>query len=277
MMGGLHYTEFRRGIFDCVHSMSHPGIRATQRMVISQFVWQNINSNAYIASVRRSIGTPPHLWPRLLHRAHALIRCTWTYWPTTTLQWLCLPVDLCGPLYMMAQGQERSKDSSTSVHGDMDSAIWCTIHHYHRSGTSIHITPVGSTQSASGNDTHSHHHKPPHCKWVSGTQLKASLKASPHPDYWTSMFPMALLGIGTSLKDDIKCMAVELIYGTTLRLPGEFFIHSAHSNMDPTIAMSPSSGAPCKLSAASPPGTARGHSDSLLQYSSHVFVQRDAV
>ena len=54
-------------------------------------------------------------------------------------------------------------------------------------------------------------------------QLKSSLKASPHPERWTDMLHLALLGIRTTLKEDLKCTAAELVYGTSLRLPGEFF------------------------------------------------------
>ena len=30
--------SFRRAVFDSLHSLSHPGIRATQRLVTAQFV-----------------------------------------------------------------------------------------------------------------------------------------------------------------------------------------------------------------------------------------------
>lgn len=49
-------------------------------------------------------------------------------------------------------------------------------------------------------------------------QLKASLKAHPDPNKWTD-----LLGMRTALKVDLQCSTAELVYGTTLRLPGEFF------------------------------------------------------
>lgn len=43
---------------------------------------------------------------------------------------------------------------------------------------------------------------------------------------WVEAFPLALLGIRTDLKADIGCSAAELVYGTTLRLPGKFFVSS---------------------------------------------------
>ena len=54
-------------------------------------------------------------------------------------------------------------------------------------------------------------------------QLKGALKASPYPTNWVAMLPMVLLGIRTSLKQDLKGSTAELVYGTTLRLPGDFF------------------------------------------------------
>ena len=57
-------------------------------------------------------------------------------------------------------------------------------------------------------------------------QLKTSLKMHPQPVSWTDSLPIVLLGIRTQLKDDLQCTKAELVYGTTLCLPGEFFDNS---------------------------------------------------
>lgn len=41
---------------------------------------------------------------------------------------------------------------------------------------------------------------------------------------WTSVLPVVLLGLRTSIKEDIRASAAEMLYGATLRLPGEFFV-----------------------------------------------------
>nr|VZI34928.1 unnamed protein product [Spirometra erinaceieuropaei] len=41
------------------------------------------------------------------------------------------------------------------------------------------------------------------------------------PGNWSDNLPLALLGIRAALKSDLGCSAVELVFGTTLRLPGE--------------------------------------------------------
>ncbi|XP_072168403.1 uncharacterized protein [Diadema setosum] len=38
---------------------------------------------------------------------------------------------------------------------------------------------------------------------------------------WTEKLPLVLLGIRTAVKTDIGCSVAELVYGTTLRLPGQ--------------------------------------------------------
>jgi len=47
------------------------------------------------------------------------------------------------------------------------------------------------------------------------------------------MLHIALLGIRTTLKEDLKCTAAELVYGTSLRLPGEFIVPCSASDVDP--------------------------------------------
>ncbi|GBM09897.1 Retrovirus-related Pol polyprotein from transposon 17.6 [Araneus ventricosus] len=55
-------------------------------------------------------------------------------------------------------------------------------------------------------------------------QLKAALKCSlESTEKWIQKLPTVLLGIRTALKEDIGSSAAELVYGTNLRLPGEFF------------------------------------------------------
>nr|VZI16984.1 unnamed protein product [Spirometra erinaceieuropaei] len=52
-------------------------------------------------------------------------------------------------------------------------------------------------------------------------QLKASLRAAANPDNWTDHLPLVLLGIRSALKEDLDCSAAELVFGATVRLPGE--------------------------------------------------------
>ncbi|KAG8179448.1 hypothetical protein JTE90_026341 [Oedothorax gibbosus] len=52
--------------------------------------------------------------------------------------------------------------------------------------------------------------------------LKAAIKAY-NTDRWSDALPTILLGFRTTFKDTLQATTSELVYGTTIRLPGEFF------------------------------------------------------
>ena len=59
-------------------------------------------------------------------------------------------------------------------------------------------------------------------------QLKASLKASSNPSHWVENLPSVLLGIRSALKTDFNGTAAEMVYGSSLRLPGGYFEPSSN-------------------------------------------------
>lgn len=52
--------------------------------------------------------------------------------------------------------------------------------------------------------------------------LKAAFMANQHTS-WLDILPTVLLGIRSTFEEELKCTIAELVYGTSLRLPGEFF------------------------------------------------------
>ena len=110
-------------------------------------------------------------------------------------------------------------------------------------------------------------------------QLKASLKAQADPSNWAENLPMALLGIRTALKEDLHCTTAELVYGTTLRLPGEFFSSSSNVTPDPASYVAQLKGSMQQLRAT--PVRIQPHRKVYiskdLPTSTHVFVRHDAV
>ena len=92
---------------------------------------------------------------------------------------------------------------------------------------------------------------------------------------------MVLLGIQTALKQDIGCSRTELVYGTTLRLPGQFFSSSTkdHTVPDPSDYLTQLKSFMQQLQAT----PTRAHSNRPTHISDdlssglHVFVRRDSV
>ena len=92
-------ASFRRAVFDSLHGMSHPGIRATQRLVTARYVWPNVNSD-----VRRWARACPkcqrakvhrHSTAHIRHTRHLFLLGTHRSRRTTTsIQWLYIHPDV---------------------------------------------------------------------------------------------------------------------------------------------------------------------------------------
>ena len=111
-------------------------------------------------------------------------------------------------------------------------------------------------------------------------QLKSSLKAYPRPVHWADALPFVLLGIRTALKDDIRCSTAELVYGTTLCLPGEFFNADSSSSVpDPAEYVARLKAVMGKLRAAPVRKQAltKTYVAEDLSSCTHVYIRHDGV
>lgn len=108
--------------------------------------------------------------------------------------------------------------------------------------------------------------------------LKVALTAHETPSEWVQRIPLTLLAIRCALKTDLSCSSAELVYGSTLRLPGHFF--------DPPAQSLPTSDYVQRLrmlfrqlqpqpTRPSPPRDVYITSD--LRNATHVYVRNDAV
>ena len=111
-------------------------------------------------------------------------------------------------------------------------------------------------------------------------QLKASLMAHLPQTHWIESLPLVLLGIRTALKEDIQHTSAELVYGTTLHLPGAFFPDSTTPDVtDTTSYVSRLKSEMNNLKATAPLSHVHSHTyvNPDLQTCTHVFVRRDTV
>ena len=98
--------------------------------------------------------------------------------------------------------------------------------------------------------------------------------------HWTETLPLVLLGIRTALKTDLQCSAAELVYGTTLRVPGEFFLQdTATVTEDTSVLLTNLKAAMRELRAVPPRYQTRSNTyvSKDLSTCTHVFVRNDTV
>ncbi len=91
---------------------------------------------------------------------------------------------------------------------------------------------------------------------------------------------LVLLGICTSLKEDLHCTTAELVYGLTLRLPGEFVSPTTSlPHESPADYVTKLKEAMRRVTSSSPHHHSQRttYVNEALKTCTHVFVRRDAV
>ncbi|UYV70460.1 hypothetical protein LAZ67_7003079 [Cordylochernes scorpioides] len=110
-------------------------------------------------------------------------------------------------------------------------------------------------------------------------QIKAAIMASGNTINWIDALPLVLLGIRTSYKEDLKCTAAEMVFGTTLNLPADLLTNSEFKNPDPSNFATQLKN---YMSRIRPQPTRRTNQNNIFSHKdldtcSHVFVRKDFV
>ncbi|BHF80326.1 hypothetical protein SprV_0702345100 [Sparganum proliferum] len=228
--------SLRRKVFSSLHNLSHPGSRATDRLVSDRFVWPGMHKDlkawtrACLGCQRSKIqrhnkapiGTFPGSGVRFSHvhldsvgplplsnGCSYLLTCVdrFTRWPEA----IPLP-DIAAPTVVKAFlsrwvaifgapstiTTDRGAQFESHLFQSLLSFLGCT-----------RIRTTAYHPAANGMVERFHR------------QLKASLRAAADPENWTDHLPLVLLGIRSALKPDLDCSAAELVFGATVRLPGQ--------------------------------------------------------
>ncbi|CAH8528937.1 unnamed protein product [Schistosoma haematobium] len=237
-------SAYRRLVFDALHGLYHPGIAATLRLIAARYVWPSMNKDVRMwakqclqcqrSKVHRHVAAPlgtfamsdarfDHVHLDIVgplppsHGYDHVLTCIdhFTRWPEA------IPITSITAETVAHRFVERwialygCPSTATTDRGQQfESALFS-------SPTRLLGTERIRTTAyhPASNGLVERFHR----------QLKSALRAHENDD-WYETLPLVLLGIRTSLKADIQCSAAELVYDTTLRLPGEFFTPRSRPN-----------------------------------------------
>ena len=239
---------FRRLVFDTLHNLSHPGIRATQQLVTARYVWPGINRDVRAwaktcLSCQRS-------------KVHRHVKSPLGTFSTPDARFDHVHIDLVGPLppsggyaYLLTCVDRYTRwpeaipisDITAETVAQAFVSRWVAVFGAPSTVTTDRGRQFESAlfKSLSGLLGSKHTRTTSYHPAANGLverfhhQLKSSLKAHDN-QRWIETLPVVLLGIRTAVKSDLGCCAAELVFGTTIRLPGEFVATSQiYSDSEP--------------------------------------------
>ena len=286
--------QWRRTVFDSLHGLSHPGIRATQRLITARYVWPGIN-----ADVRRWTRSCVQCQRAKINKHSTAPLSTF---PPTTSRFDVVHIDLVGPLppsrgftYLLtcvdrftrwpeaipitcitAESVARAFLSGWISRYGVPSTIISDRGRQFESRLWNSLMSLLGTNRAR---TTAYHPQANGMVERLHRQLKAALKTQTDSSHWVDALPLVLLGIRTAFKEDISATAADMVYGSSLRLPGEFFNPSVNTSLDDPSDFVTRLKSHMQQVRSSPPRLTHSNSniDPGLATATHVFVRHDAV
>ena len=240
-------AKFRRKVFSSLHGLGHPSHRATKPLINTRFVWHGMNidiarwcrscKGCQTAKVSRHntpvfgkftepterfdhvhidiVGPLPYA-----NGFRYLLTCVdcFTRWPGAIpiVDIRAETVDAFFSGWIARYGTPAT--ITTDRGAQFESKLWDNL--CNQFGIMRNRTTSYHPQS---NGMVEHFHR----------QLKADIMAHESPNPWINTLPAVLLGVRSAVKERLGRSAAEMIYGTTLRLPGEFTKqHTVDANTD---------------------------------------------
>ncbi|UYV74048.1 hypothetical protein LAZ67_11001970 [Cordylochernes scorpioides] len=286
--------NFRRQIFNSLHNLSHPGIRATRKLITQKYFWPKMNQtiNHWSKSCLDCQKSKIHRHTITKHGIFPL--------PSTRFEHVHL--DLIGPLphsenctHILTAIDRYSKWPEAFPISDKTAISVAKA--FFRGWISRYGVPATITTDQ-GREFESHLFKD--LTSLIGTnrirttaynpaanglverlhrQIKAAIMASGNTINWIDALPLVLLGIRTSYKEDLKCTAAEMVFGTTLNLPTDLLTNSEFKNPDPSNFATQLKN---YMSRIRPQPTRQTKQNNIFSHKdldtcSHVFVRKDFV
>lgn len=283
--------SFRKQTFDALHNLSHPGAKATIKLVTQRFVWPGIRRDC------RQWAKECQQCQRSKVTRHTSAPLE-TFKPPTA-RFNHIHLDLIGPL-PLCSGQKycltivdrftrwpeaypladmTAETCATALINGWISRFGCPEHiTTDRGGQFLSQTfkELAAILNATHHTTTSYHPAANGLVERLHRQLKASISCHTSTN-WVEVLPWVLLGIRSAWKEDLGASAAELVYGEPLRLPGQFFTPTLEEEADMTSIASRIRAHVSKL--APQPTSWHGSSRSFyipkdLNTTTHVFIRQ---
>ena len=231
-------AQWTRRVFESIHCLSHAAYRPTLRAVSQRFVWPKMKKEIRLwcktcepcqaSKVQRHVQAP--IQPR----------------PPPDRRFGSLHVDIVGPLpeaegmkylFTIIDRYTRWCEAIPMAEIKAENCAKAFVRHWiTRFGVPGDVTSDRGRQftsnlwqglnrllGISATNTTAYHPQANGLVERLHRQLKGALMARLTNSNWMNELPIVMLGIRTAWREDLDCSPADLVYGTSLHLPGELF------------------------------------------------------
>ncbi|XP_046400857.1 uncharacterized protein LOC124167107 [Ischnura elegans] len=239
-------SDLRRQVFESLHSLSHPGIKASAKLVSERFVWPSLKKDCrnwarecvacQRSKVTRHVTSPvgkfsvpgscfEHIHLQIVgplpfsrgYKYCLTVIDRFTRWPEAIPLQDITAETVARAFFLGWIARYGTPSRITTDQGrQFESRLFNQLS---RLCGATHFRTAAYNPAANGMVERFHR------------QLKAAIRCHSTLS-WVDVLPGILLGIRARWKDDIACTAAEMVFGEPLRLPGEFLCPSPHTTME---------------------------------------------
>lgn len=232
-------AQFRMPIFDSYHNLSHPGKNTTRKMISKNFIWTNMNKdiNKWCEScldcqrskVHRHTVSPLGKFMPAARFSHVHIDIVGPLPTSQNKRYLITMIDRCTSWPEAFPVADITAETVARIfYEGWIVRFGCPEHITSDQGRQFESEIFRSLAKFLGVDkircTPYHPQANSKVERLHRT-LKAALMARANTTHWTQDIPTVLFGLRSSFRQDTGYCAAELVYGTPLKLPADFFCY----------------------------------------------------
>ncbi|KAJ8708636.1 hypothetical protein PYW08_010019 [Mythimna loreyi] len=229
---------YRFAAFKAQHDLCHPGVRTSRKIITNKFFWPSMNKDVATwaracigcqrAKVHRHVKSPLGQFQESARFEHIHVDIVGELPPSNDYRYLVTIIDRCTKWLEAIPARDITAETvARAVYDGWISRFGCPLRITTDQGRQFESALFTSLMKKFGVTrirTTPYHPQANGQVERAHKTLKSALMARAAATRWSEELPTVLLGLRTALRENTSFSPAQMTYGTTLRIPSDFFV-----------------------------------------------------